>query len=61
MIYKLRRKSLRLREEIGDRRGVCKSLSNLSTLYKDQGHYIEMLEVSRRAADLFRHQCHAVS
>jgi len=46
------RKSLRLREETSDRRGVCKSLSNLSKLYQNQGHYTEMLEVSRRAARL---------
>jgi CHAT domain-containing protein len=46
------RKGLQLREEIGDQRGVCKSLSHLAMLYQDQGRYTEMLEVSRRAARL---------
>ncbi len=46
------RESLRLRLEFPDRSGVSLTLNNLGRLYRDQARYAEMLEVSRRAADL---------
>ncbi|HET6851147.1 MAG TPA: CHAT domain-containing tetratricopeptide repeat protein, partial [Pyrinomonadaceae bacterium] len=43
---------LRLREQMGDRGGVSLSLNNLGRLYQDQRKYSEMLDVSRRAAQV---------
>ncbi|HEU4511261.1 MAG TPA: CHAT domain-containing tetratricopeptide repeat protein, partial [Pyrinomonadaceae bacterium] len=45
-------KGLQLREQNKDRGGMSLSLNNLGRLYQYQGKYAEMLEVSRRAAQL---------
>jgi class 3 adenylate cyclase/tetratricopeptide (TPR) repeat protein len=42
-------KALKIREEIGDKKGIAASLNNIAILYKIQGNYTSSLEYNQKA------------